>query len=139
MTLYINYMHASITPRYHLLGEHDAILSSMKLIIHWLIATLAIVVTAYLVPGTAVTLMGAVIAAVVLGALNLFIRPVIYLLTLPLNILTLGLFSIVINACLVLVAAYLVPGFMIAGFWHAVLFAIVLAIINWVFSIWSRA
>ncbi len=110
----------------------------MKLFFHWLIATLAILIAAHLVPGVAVTLVGALIAAVVLGALNLFIRPILIVLTLPINVLTLGLFSLVVNAFLVLLASYLVPGFSVAGFWTALLFALVLAVINWVFHFWSR-
>ena len=110
----------------------------MKLIFHWIVAAAAIGVTAYLVPGVTVTFTGALIAAVVLGALNLLVRPIIFLLTLPITILTLGLFSLVINAVLVLLAAFLVPGFAIAGFWYAVLFAIVLSVVNWVFSLWNH-
>jgi putative membrane protein len=110
----------------------------MKIFLHWLIAALAIGIAAYIVPNVSVTLVGALIAAVVLGALNLFIRPIIVVLTLPINVLTLGLFSLVINACLVLLATYLVPGFVIIGFWTAVLFAIVLSIVNWVFHLWNR-
>jgi putative membrane protein len=111
----------------------------MKIFFHWLISTLAILIAAYIVPGVSITLAGALIAAIVLGALNLFIRPILLILTLPINILTLGLFSLVINACLVLIASAIVPGFYVAGFWIALLFALVLAIINWVFNFWSRA
>ncbi len=111
----------------------------MKLFFHWLVATLAILIAAHIVPGVTITLLGALIAAIVLGALNLFIRPILLVLTLPINILTLGLFSLVVNAILVLLASYLVPGFAIAGFWTALLFAVVLAVINWVFHFWSRS
>lgn len=110
----------------------------MKLFFQWFVAALAIGIAAYLVPGVVVTLPGALVAAVVLGALNLFIRPILLFLTLPITILTLGLFSLVINALLVMLASYLVPGFSVAGFWTALLFALVLAIVNWVFSLWSR-
>lgn len=110
----------------------------MKLFFHWLIAALAIGIAAYIVPGVLITLPGALIAAVVLGALNLFIRPLILILTLPITILTLGLFSFVINAFLVLVASYLVPGFIVTGFWTAFLFALVLSIVNWVFHFWNH-
>ncbi len=110
----------------------------MKLIFHWFVATLAIGIAAYIVPGVTITFIGALIAAVVLGALNLLIRPILLILTLPITILTLGLFSLVINALLVMLAAVLVPGFSVAGFWTAFLFALVLAIVNWVFHLWSR-
>src|SRR3989344_3672600 len=111
----------------------------MKLFSHWFIAALSIGIAAYVVPGVEITFMGAVIAAVVLGALNLFIRPILLVLTLPVTIVTLGLFSLVINALLVLLAAIVVPGFSVTGFWTALLFALVLAIVNWVFHVWSRA
>jgi len=110
----------------------------MKIFLHWLISAAAIGIAAYIVPGVTIDPISALIAAVVLGALNLFIRPIIVILTLPINVVTLGLFSLVINASLVLLATYLVPGFAVAGFWTAVLFAIVLSVVNWVFHLWSR-
>ncbi|MFM2330526.1 MAG: hypothetical protein RLZZ26_33 [Candidatus Parcubacteria bacterium] len=110
----------------------------MKFFLHWIIAALAIWVGAQLVPGVAVTVEGAIIAAVVLGAFNLFIKPILTVLTLPITILTLGLFSIVINALLVMLASTIVPGFAVAGFWSAVLFALVLSAVNWVFHFWSH-
>ena len=110
----------------------------MKLFIQWIISAIAIGVAAYLVPGVVVTPVGALILAVVLGALNLFIRPILVVLTLPITILTLGLFSLVINAGLVMLAAALVPGFAVAGFWSALMFAIVLMVVSWVFDLWSH-
>lgn len=110
----------------------------MKLLSRWLLTTVTILIAAYLIPGVTITLVGAVIAAVVLGALNLFIRPILMILTLPINILTLGLFSFVINACLVLLAARLVDGFSVSDFWTALWFALVLMVINWVFHFWNR-
>lgn len=110
----------------------------MKIFLQWIVSTLAIIIAAYLVPGVTVTLTGAIIAAVVLGALNLFIRPILLVLTLPINILTLGLFSLVINALLVMLASALVPGFVVTGFWIALLFALVLSVINWVFNFWKN-
>lgn len=107
----------------------------MQFFIHWLVATIAILIAAYLIPNVSVTLVGALVLAVVLAILNIFIRPVITLLTLPLTILTLGLFSLVINALLVWLAASIVPGVMIPGFWYAFVFAIVLAIINTLFGV----
>lgn len=109
-----------------------------KLLYHWFVATLAILIAAYVVPGVTVTLTGAIITAVVLGALNLFIRPIIFLFTLPITILTLGLFSLVIDALLVMIVPHIVAGFLIAGFWPAFFFALVLTVINWVFHFWSR-
>ena len=110
----------------------------MKLFFHWLLASVAIGIAAYIVPGIQVTIPAAIIAAVVFGAINLFVRPIILLFTLPINILTLGLFTLVVNALLVLLVAYLVPGFFVSGFWTALLFSIVLGIVNWVFSFWDK-
>lgn len=109
----------------------------MKILFQWFISTLAILIAAYLVPGVTVTLTGALIAAVVLGALNLFIRPILVVLTLPITILTLGLFSLVINALLVMLTSYFVSGFGVFGFWPALFFALVLSVVNWVFNYWK--
>lgn len=110
----------------------------MKLFFHWLTAAVAIGVAAYLIPGVSVTLTGAVIAAVVLGAINLFVRPILFFFTLPITILTLGLFSLVLNALMVLLAEMVVPGFSVAGFWSAFFFALVLAAVNWLFDLWKQ-
>ena len=110
----------------------------MRLLFHWAVATLAILIAAYIVPGVTVTPVSALIAAVVLGALNLFIRPIIGILTLPITILTLGLFSLVIDALLVMLASAIVPGFLVAGFWTAFFFALALTVINWIFHVWSH-
>jgi putative membrane protein len=99
-------------------------------VIRWIFSIVAILLAAYLIPGVEVTPLGAVILAVVLGIINIFIKPVLRLLTLPLTILTLGLFSLVLNALLVLLADLIVPGFTVAGFWSAFLFAIVVSLVN---------
>lgn len=105
------------------------------IIIHWIVSALAIGVAAYLIPGAEVTLVGALVLAVVLGLINVFLKPIIGLLTLPINIVTLGLFSLVVNALLVMLAAMVVPGFSVDGFWAAFFFAILLALINTLFSV----
>lgn len=105
-----------------------------KPFIHWLIATVAILIAAYLIPGVTVTLVGALVLAVVLGIINIFIKPVLRILTLPLTILTLGIFSLILNALLVMLAAAIVPGVAITGFWAAFFFAILISLINAVFN-----
>jgi putative membrane protein len=85
---------------------------------NWLVSTIAILIATYLIPGVTVTLIGAFILAVVLGVINAFIRPIVLILTLPITIVALGLFSLVINAGLVLVAAKIVPDFTVNGFWR---------------------
>lgn len=103
----------------------------MRILINWLVSTLAIIIAAYLIPGVVVAgLWSALIAALVLGLVNAIIRPILIILTLPINIVTLGLFTLVINALLILLTSSIVRGFNVHGFWTAVLFGVVLMIIN---------
>lgn len=107
----------------------------MKILLHWLIYAIAIMLTSYLLPGIAIAgIFSALLLAVVLGAINAFIRPIVIILTLPINILTLGLFTLVINALLIILASTIVPGFGVQSFWWAMGFAIVLSMVNWVLS-----
>lgn len=111
----------------------------MKTLIHFVVSTIAILITAYVLPGVHVSgLLAAFVLAVVLGAINLILRPILIMLTLPLTILTLGLFVLVINALLIMLASYIVPGFVVDGFWYALLFGIVLAIINWILQVFEK-
>lgn len=101
------------------------------MLIHWVVSALAILVTAYILPGVHVEgLVAALVLAVVLGAINVFLRPLLIILTLPITILTLGLFLFVINGLLVLLAAQIVPGFTVDSFLWAFVFGIVLAIVG---------
>lgn len=103
-------------------------------IIHWFISAIAIFLASELIPGVEVSLWGALLLAVVLGLINIFLKPIITILTLPFNILTLGLFSLVVNALLIMLAGFVVPGFIVTGFWPAFFFAILLSLINALFS-----
>ena len=103
--------------------------------LHWFVLTIAILVAAYLVPGVHVTLIGALVLAVVLGLVNVFIKPVIAILTLPINIVTLGISWLIINALIIMVLALFVPGFGVTGFWAAFFFSILLSLINALFQI----
>jgi len=103
----------------------------MNIIIKWLINTVAVTIAAFLIPGVKLTGLGAaLLAAVVLGLVNAVIKPIFIILTLPINILTLGLFTLVINALMVLLVGKLVPGFEIFGFWWAMLFSIILTTVS---------
>lgn len=103
----------------------------VKTLVSLLLSSIAVFVTAYILPGVHLKNFGtAVVVAVVLGLINAFIRPLIFLLTLPINILTLGLFSFVIIGALVMLVSAIVPGFQVDSFLWAIVFAIVLAIIN---------
>jgi putative membrane protein len=75
-------------------------------------------------------------AALLLGIVNAFVRPIIVLLTLPITLLTLGLFLLVINALMIMLVAWFLPGFLVAGFWSAVFAAIVVSLTSWVMSGW---
>ena len=103
----------------------------MKPIISLFLSTIAVFVTAHILPGVHIqSFLTALIVAVVLGIINAFIAPLLFLLTLPINILTLGLFTFVIIGGLVLLVSAIVPGFHVDGFFWALAFGIVLAIIN---------
>jgi len=95
---------------------------SMKLLVHWLLSAAALLAVAYLYSGVVVTSFGAgLMAAAVLGALNLVLRPVLILLTLPVTVLTLGLFLFVVNALMFWAAAGLLSGLDVRGFGAALL------------------
>ncbi|MCR4284280.1 MAG: phage holin family protein [Parcubacteria group bacterium] len=103
----------------------------MKILIHWLISAIAILISAYLLSGVYVDgFITAVIIAIVLGAVNGFVRPVLVVLTLPITILTLGLFLLILNTLLIMLVEVVVPGFEIDSFWWALIFGIVLSVIN---------
>ena len=105
----------------------------MRVLINWFVTTVVILISAYLLPGVAVRGIGAaVVAALVLGLINAFIKPILIILTLPLNILTLGLFTFVLNALLVLLTSAIVPGFYVRNFWWALLFSLVFSIVSFV-------
>jgi putative membrane protein len=92
-------------------------LRAMKTIVRWLLLAAALLLVAHLYPGVSVASFGsALIAALVIGLFNTFVRPLLVLLTLPVTLLTLGLFLFVINALMFWAAAYLLEGFNVAGF-----------------------
>lgn len=103
----------------------------MGILINWLVSAIAIVVVAYLLPGVHVSGFGAaLITALVLGIINAVLKPILIILTLPITILTLGLFTFVINAIVILIVSALVPGFKVDGFLWALLFSILLSFVN---------
>ncbi len=108
-------------------------------LIHWLASVGAILVAAYLLPGVTITTpLAAVILAIVLGIINVFVKPVISLLTLPITIVTLGIFSLVINALFVMFADWIVDGFAVNGFWWALAFSVVVSLVNGFFHLLIR-
>ncbi len=107
----------------------------MRLLLVWLVDTLALIAVAYLVPGISVEGFGtALLAALLLGLVNAVIRPVLVILTLPVTILTLGLFILVINGLLFWAVASLVEGFRVSGFWSGFFGAIAFSLVSWLLS-----
>jgi putative membrane protein len=105
------------------------------ILIRWSISTIAILLAAYVVPGVMVAgFWSAVWLALFLGIINVSLKPLLIILTLPVNILTLGLFTFVINALMILLATTIITGFSVSGFWAAMLFGIVLSIINFLLN-----
>jgi putative membrane protein len=103
----------------------------MKLILRLLLTALAVVLLSYVLPGVNVDSMWtAIVLAVVLALLNFLVKPLLVLFTLPVTILTLGLFLLVINALIILFAENLVPGFQVAGFWWALIFSLLLSFLQ---------
>jgi putative membrane protein len=111
----------------------------MEILVNLIIYTIAIALAAWVLPGVTVTGAGAaILTAIILGLINTFIKPILVLLTLPVNVLTLGLFTLVINALLIMLASAIVPGFQVDGFWWALLYAIILSILSAIlFSVFS--
>lgn len=101
----------------------------MKLIVHVLTVALALLLSAYIIPGIEVSSVYiAIVTAVILGLLNLVIRPILFVLTLPLTVLTLGLFSFVLNAFIFWFAASFIEGFSVTGFIPALLGSVIVSI-----------
>ena len=107
----------------------------MRLLLTWLINALALLAIKYIMPSITVdSFVTALIVAVVLGLINTLIRPIFVILTLPVTILTLGLFIFVINGLLFWAAGSFVPGFHVDGFWSGVFGAIIYSVISWALS-----
>ena len=100
--------------------------------LRWLTLTGAILFAAYMLDGIQVSgFMSALGAAAVLGILNAFFRPIALILTLPINILTLGLFTFVINAVMLKMASGVIGGFEVQGFWPAIFGALIISLVSW--------
>lgn len=104
----------------------------MGVIFNLLIGSLAVLISAYIVPGIKVAdFFTALVVVVVLGLLNIFIKPLLIIFTLPINILTLGLFTLVINTLIIILAGKIVAGFSVDSFWSALLFSLILSLVNY--------
>lgn len=112
----------------------------MGILIRLLINALAVLITSYILQsGVKVdSFFDAVVVAVVLGIINAFIKPIVTILTLPINLLTLGIFSFIINGLFVLLVSRIVPGFEVTGFVWAILFSIVLSLVSALLGLLSK-
>lgn len=107
----------------------------VNLFLKWLINSVAILISAYIITGVTVTSFWAALwVALLLGLINVTLKPILILLTLPINLLTLGLFTFVINALMILLASTVIQGFHVSGFWVALLFSIVLSIVSYLLN-----
>lgn len=107
----------------------------MNIILRWIVFALAILITAYVIPGVVVAgAWAALWLALFIGVINVTLKPVLVLLTLPINIITLGLFTFVINALLILLSASVIKGFSVDGFWIAMLFSLCVSIVSYVLN-----
>ncbi len=110
-------------------------MNAVRLLVTWVINAVALLVLPYLMQSVSVEdFMTALVVAVVLGFVNTILRPILLLLTLPVTVLSLGLFVFVINGLLFWMVANIVPGFHVAGFWSAMFAAILYSIISWALS-----
>ena len=107
----------------------------MQILIKVLVNGLAVFATAYILPGVHVqSFLTAIIVGIVLGILNTLLKPILVILTLPITVVTLGLFYFVLNALLILLVSEVVPGFTVVNFWWALLFSLVISIVSWFLS-----
>lgn len=110
----------------------------MNIILRLVLNTLVVLAVAYILPGVSVNgYMAAFVAALAIGVINAVIKPILFVLTLPITIVTLGIFTLILNALLLMLASAIVPGFEIHGFWTAVLFGIIFSIVNLAFHRWD--
>ncbi len=107
----------------------------MRVLINWFISSMAVFIAAYILRGVHIdSFITAFIVVFVLGILNTFVKPILFILTLPITVLTFGLFALLLNVITILLTDYLISGFIVDSFWWAVLFGLVLSIISSLFN-----
>ncbi len=105
-------------------------------ILQLLLTALAAFLAAKFTPGVTITsFWTAILLAVVLALLDIFVKPLLQLISIPVTVLTLGLFLLVINAVIILLASYLVTNFQVSGFWSALLFSIIFSVVSWILGL----
>ncbi len=107
----------------------------VKMLIKWVFFALALMLTAWLIPGISVSgIWAAMIACIIIAVINIFVKPLIQLLTLPINIVTIGLFTLVINALLFMLAGWIAPGLQVDGFFSALFGSMVFSVLSLIVS-----
>lgn len=103
----------------------------MKFIINILVSAIAVLISAWLLPGVHVTdYVSALLVAVVLAFLNAVVKPILTILTIPITFFTLGFFLLVINALMIMLASKIIPEFHVSGFWWALIFSLILSLVT---------
>lgn len=109
------------------------------IVVKWLILTAAVMLASYLIEGIRVSgFFSAFFTAAILGILNVLFRPIVILLTLPINIISFGLFTFVINALMLMMASGVIAGFEVHGFWSALLGSLIISGVNWILTSFIR-
>jgi putative membrane protein len=107
----------------------------LSFIVKWVLSAIAVLIAAYILPGVSVeSFWAALLVAVILSIFNAILRPILVILTIPVTILTLGLFLLVINAVIVLLTDAMIGDFYVSGFWWALLFSLVISILGAIFD-----
>ena len=103
----------------------------MYLILKWILFALALIFTAYIIPGISVAnFTSALIVVIIMALINIIVKPILTFVTLPINILTLGIFTFIVNALLFMLAGYLAPGFQVDGFLRALIGSLIMSVLG---------
>jgi len=129
----LNHKFRFVNGRIHYYGNQPPQITFLGLLLaKWLILTVAVLAAAYLIENIHVTsFFAALFGAAAIGFLNMFFRPILLILTLPINIMSLGLFTFIINALMLKMASGIIPGFDVVGFWSTIFGAITISVVNW--------
>ncbi len=108
----------------------------MNFLLRILVSAIAVILTSYLLPGVHIeNFLSAILVAFVLAILNSILKPILVILTIPITVITFGLFLLVINAIIILIAGEFITGFIVDGFWWALIFSIILSFISYLLGI----
>jgi len=107
----------------------------MSFLLKWVLSAIAVLIASYVLPGVTVeSFWAALVVAAILAIFNAILRPILVVLTIPVTILTLGLFLLVINAIIVLMTDAIIAGFYVSGFWWALLFSLIISVLGALFD-----